>query len=63
MTNELNGTIRAESTFRLGHFAQRTLYLRSSKTILYKDTYAVVTGNIQVLYNLDNLIHEEHALN
>lgn len=63
MVPEINATARAESFFRLADNAQRSLYLNRNMTILNLDSYAVCKENINQLYALDSMIHQEHSLN
>ncbi|CAD8125808.1 unnamed protein product [Paramecium sonneborni] len=60
---ELNVTARCGSYYRLVDNGERQLFLNREEPILLGDAYSVVMNNIQLNYDVDSDLHQEHAKN
>lgn len=63
MVKEVKATGSAESFFYYAHNAQRQLLLNNTQTILMRPPVEVVKENINLMFELDSQIHEEHSIN
>lgn len=63
LVKEINSTASAESFYYFVYNSQAQIYLNSSQTIKNTDTGTVLRENINNLYSIDMILHEEHAKN
>ncbi|CAD8112156.1 unnamed protein product [Paramecium primaurelia] len=60
---ELNVTARSGSYYRFVDNCERQLFLNREEPILQEDSYSIVINNIQLNYEVDSDLHQEHAKN
>ncbi|CAD8111313.1 unnamed protein product [Paramecium primaurelia] len=60
---ELNVTARCGSYYRFVDNCERQLFLNPEEPILLENAYSVVMNNIQLNYEVDSNLHQEHSKN